>query len=125
MIDGVKIVELTTHEDERGFFREIFRFPEQFEGVPVGQLSHSLVKEGVVKAWHGHVYQSQWNYVVSGQIKVALYDNRKESSTYKEIKEFTAGNDIEPLAYFFPPGIAWLQVYSRSHADNLCDFRGL
>ena len=50
---------LETHEDERGFFREIFRFSKQFEGVPVGQLSHSLVEEGVIKAWHGHVHQSQ------------------------------------------------------------------
>ena len=105
MIDGVKIVELKTHKDERGFFREIFRFPKQFEGVPVGQLSHSLVKEGVVKAWHGHVYQSQWNYVVTGQIQVALYDNRPNSSTYKEIMEFISGDEAKPIAYFFPPGV--------------------
>lgn len=105
MINGVKIIELTTHEDDRGFFREIFRFSEQFDDTPVGQLSHSQVNEGVIKAWHGHVYQSQWNYVVSGQIKVALYDNRKESATYKETMEFFAGDGVEPMAYFFPPGV--------------------
>ena len=105
MIEGVKIVELTTHDDERGFFREIFRFPEQFDGVPVGQLSHSLVKEGVVKAWHGHVYQSQWNYVVSGQIKAALYDNREDSVTFRDTMEFIAGDGVEPMSYFFPPGV--------------------
>ena len=113
MIDGVKIVELTTHEDERGFFREIFRFPEQFEDVAVGQMSHSLVKEGVVKAWHGHVYQSQWNYVVSGQIQVAFYDNREDSSTYKETVEFVAGDGMVPAAYFFPPGV--LHGYKCKH----------
>ena len=105
MIDGVKIVKLETHEDDRGFFREIFRFLEQFEDVTVGQLSHSLVKEGVVKAWHGHVYQSQWNYVVSGQIQVAFYDNREDSGTYKETVEFVAGDGMVPAAYFFPPGV--------------------
>ena len=105
MIDGVKIIKLTTHEDERGFFREIFRFPEHFQNIPVGQLSHSHVKEGIVKAWHGHVYQSQWNYVVSGQIKVALYDNREDSSTYKETMELVVGDETEPMAYFFPPGV--------------------
>ena len=106
MIDGVKIVELTTHEDERGFFREIFRIPEQFKGIQVGQLSHSLVKEGVIKAWHGHVYQSQWNYIVSGQIKVALYDDRDDSETYKKTMAFTAGDTVvKPVAYFFPPGV--------------------
>lgn len=105
MIDGVKIIELTTHKDDRGFFREIFRFTELFENTPVGQLSHSLVNEGVIKAWHGHVYQSQWNYVVSGQIKVALYDNRKTSVTYKETMEFVVADDMKPIAYFFPQGV--------------------
>ena len=105
MIDGIKIIELTTHGDDRGFFREIFRFSEQFSDIPVGQLSHSQVKEGVIKAWHGHVYQSQWNYVVSGQIQVALFDNRKDSSTYKEIVEFIVGDEKKPVAYYFPPGI--------------------
>ena len=105
MIDGVKIIELTTHGDDRGFFREIFRFPEQFGDIPVGQLSHSMVNQGVVKAWHGHLYQSQWNYVVSGQIRVALYDNRKESPTYKKFMKFLAGDGVEPIAYFFSPGV--------------------
>jgi len=105
MINGVKLIELTTHKDERGFFREIFRFSEQFGGIPVGQFSHSLVKEGVIKAWHGHTYQSQWNYVVSGQIKVALYDNREDSDTFRDTMEFFVGNEAKPLAYFFPPSI--------------------
>lgn len=105
VIDGVKIIELTTHKDDRGFFREIFRFTEQFEDTPVGQLSHSRVNEGVIKAWHGHVYQSQWNYVVSGQIRVALYDNREISNAYKGIMEFVAGDEMKPIAYFFPPGV--------------------
>jgi dTDP-4-dehydrorhamnose 3,5-epimerase len=105
MINGVKIVELKTHEDDRGFFREIFRFSEQFKGVPVGQLSHSRVNEGVIKAWHGHVYQSQWNYVVTGQIKVGLYDNRKDSTTYKDTMEYIVGDGVDPIAYFFPPGV--------------------
>ena len=104
MIDGVKIIKLTTHKDERGFFREIFRFPKQFSDVPVGQLSHSMVNEGIVKAWHGHVYQSQWNYVASGQIRAGLYDNRKDSETFRETMEFIIGED-SPIAYFSPPGI--------------------
>ena len=105
MIEDIRIIKLSTHHDERGFFREIFRFPEEFPGIPVGQLSHSMVKDGVVKAWHGHVHQSQWNYVVSGQIKVALYDNRKDSKTYKETMKFMVGDEMQPIAYFFPPGV--------------------
>jgi len=105
MIDGVKIIKHTTHKDDRGFFREVFRFSEHFEGVPVGQLSHSMVKEGVVKAWHGHIYQSQWNYVVSGQIQVALYDNRKNSRSYQKLMKFMIVECEESTGYFFPPGV--------------------
>ena len=104
MIEGVKILNLKSHKDDRGFFREIFRFDEQFKEIPIGQLSHSQVNEGVIKAWHGHVYQSQWNYVVSGQIKVALLDKRENSSTINQIMEFIAGED-DHIAYFFPPGV--------------------
>ncbi|MFH1798616.1 MAG: dTDP-4-dehydrorhamnose 3,5-epimerase family protein [Candidatus Omnitrophota bacterium] len=105
MIKDVIIKKLKTHEDGRGFFREIFRFSEEFKSICVGQLSHSLVKEGVLKGWHGHKKQSQWNYVVTGLIKVALYDDRDNSPTYKQIMEFIAGDGRDALAYFFPPGV--------------------
>jgi len=105
MIEGVKIMKLKTHNDERGFFREIFRFEEQFPDSPVGQLSHSMVKGDVIKGWHGHVYQYQWNYVVSGKINVALFDDRKNSSTYRELMEFSVGDEGDSFAYFFPPGV--------------------
>lgn len=105
MIDGIVIKALKTHEDHRGFFREIFRFSEEYSDISVGQLSHSLVKEGIIKAWHGHKVQSQWNYVVTGLIKVALRDNRPDSPTYKETMEFFVGDGQEPSAYFFPPGV--------------------
>lgn len=104
MIQGVEIREIATCGDHRGFFREVFRFKEQFENVPVGQLSHSLVNEGVVKGWHGHAYQYQWNYVISGKINVALYDNRQESPTYRKLMEFQVG-DGHPVGYYFPPGV--------------------
>ena len=71
---GVKIFELETHRDKRGFFREIFRFTENFPISQLGQTSHSEVNEGVVKGWHGHVHQHQWNYVVSRKAKAVLKD---------------------------------------------------
>lgn len=105
MIEGVRIIKLNTHTDDRGFFREIFRFTEECKNIPVGQLSHSFVEEGVIKAWHSHVYQHQWNYVVSGQICVVLIDNRKDSKTYMNKVEFVAGEDDNPISYYFPHGV--------------------
>ena len=105
MIDGVAVKKLKTHCDERGLFRELIRCTDDFFTPGFGQLSHSLVNEGVVKAWHAHVEQSQWNYVVNGLIRVALYDNRKDSKTYGEFMEFQCGDMHDPKVYFFPPGV--------------------
>lgn len=106
MIDGVVFKDLVTHADERGFFREIVRATDDFFAPGFGQLSHSLVHQGVLKAWHAHRDQSQWNYVVSGLIKVALHDTRESSLTYRQTMEFLAGDNQPVRVYFFPPGVA-------------------
>ena len=105
MICGVVFKDIITHTDERGFFREIIRSTDSFFSEGFGQLSHSLVHEGVIKAWHGHHRQTQWNYVVTGLIRVALHDSRLESPTYRETMEFLAGDRQPVRAYAFPPGV--------------------
>ncbi|MCF6176084.1 MAG: dTDP-4-dehydrorhamnose 3,5-epimerase family protein [Victivallaceae bacterium] len=105
MIQGVAVKELITFDDERGFFREIIQHTDDFFSAGFGQLSHSLVNAGVVKAWHGHNYQTQWNYVATGLIKVALYDNRETSETYEELMEFFCGDSHPAQVYMFPPGV--------------------
>jgi len=106
VIDGVMIKELTTHSDERGFFRELIRVSDGIFTAGFGQLSHSLVYTGVIKAWHAHKYQIQWNYVASGLIRVALHDLRLESPTRGETMTFLAGDDQPAQVYSFPPGVA-------------------
>ena len=106
MIDGVAFKDLVTHADDRGYFREIIRVTDDFFAAGFGQLSHSLVHAGVVKAWHAHSQQTQWNYVVTGRIKVALHDTRPESPTYRETMEFLAGDNQPARVYVFPPGVA-------------------
>lgn len=106
MIEGVSLKELVSYSDERGFFREIARNSENTLEEGVGQISHSLVYQGVIKAWHYHNFQTQWNYVVNGLIRVALYDLRKNSSTYKELMVFLVGDNQPSIMYKFPPGVA-------------------
>lgn len=106
MIEGVIIKELKSHIDERGFFREVLRVNEDFHFEDIGQISHSLVYEGVAKAWHLHRFQSQWNYVACGLVKVALHDTRQECSSFRETMEFLIGDDQPPKTYCFPPGVA-------------------
>ena len=54
MIEGVVVRNLKTHSDERGYFRELIRVTDDFFAEGFGQWSHSLMFNGVTKAWHYH-----------------------------------------------------------------------
>jgi dTDP-4-dehydrorhamnose 3,5-epimerase len=104
MIDGVKIRELASHVDERGYFREVLRDDENFISC-FGQVSLSLTKPGVIKAFHWHNLQDDVFYAVSGESQVVLYDRRENSNTFKELMTFKmSGND--PKILFIPRGVA-------------------
>jgi dTDP-4-dehydrorhamnose 3,5-epimerase len=105
MIEGVVFKELITHTDERGFFRELIRVTDDFFVDGFGQLSHSLVYTGIVKAWHAHTEQTQWTHVICGLLKVVLHDSRPGSPTFRQQMEFLAGDNQKALVYSFPPGV--------------------
>lgn len=106
MIEGIEIKDLTTNCDERGFFREIIRASDEFFSEGFGQWSHSLMFNGVIKAWHFHHVQTDWWYVVGGVLRVGLCDMRSESRTYKQTMDFLMGDFQPPQVLKIPPGIA-------------------
>lgn len=107
MIDGVTIKELVRHPDERGYFEEMIRRTDDFFSEGFGQVSHSFMHDGVVKAWHIHKTQIDWWYAVSGVIKAALFDTRQASPTYRQLNEFILGKDGEPNKVLkIPAGVA-------------------
>ena len=90
LIDGVITKELKLISDERGWLMEIFRSDwKEFEKF--GQVYLTTAYPGVVKAWHMHRLQNDNFTCIKGMMKVALYDPRKNSSTYKQINEFFIG----------------------------------
>lgn len=106
MIQGVEFMDLISFADERGFFEELIRSTDTFVKEGIGQISHSLVYTGVIKAWHAHKKQTQWNYVVNGLIYVALYDLRKDSPTFGKTMTFLSGNHQKKFIYKFPHDVA-------------------
>jgi dTDP-4-dehydrorhamnose 3,5-epimerase len=106
MMDGLVIKNLVTHADERGFFREIIRVTDDFFAEGFGQWSHSLMYQGVIKAWHIHKVQVDWWYVASGVLKVVLYDTRPDSPTYRETIEILMGDNQSAKILRVPPGVA-------------------
>ena len=106
MIDGVITKKLVTYTDERGFFREIIRVTDDFFAEGFGQWSISRMYQGVIKAWHVHKKQIDWWYIHSGVLKVALYDTRKDSPTYKKVTELMMGDNQEIQVVRIPTGVA-------------------
>ena len=106
MIEGVVITPLTTHADERGFFREVLRASQMQSQQRFGQWSHAVSYEGVVKAWHVHKIQTDWWYCVTGVLRVGLCDRREGSSTYNETMDFLAGDNQTAQVIEIPPGVA-------------------
>ena len=106
MIEGVILKDLVTHTDERGFFREILRVTDDLFSEGFGQWSHSLMYQGVAKAWHIHKAQIDWWYVGSGVLKVALHDKRESSTTFGETMTLLMGDNQSAKVLRVPAGVA-------------------
>jgi|TARA_B110000116_G_C16790043_1_gene563186 dTDP-4-dehydrorhamnose 3,5-epimerase len=105
MIDNVKILELNTIRDERGWLMEIFRVSTA--GFQIKQVYLSVVKEGVVKdkeEFHCHKYKWDMLCCIKGEVKIVLVDNRDNSLTKGKIMEIVTGED-NPKLVILPPGI--------------------
>jgi dTDP-4-dehydrorhamnose 3,5-epimerase len=105
MIEGVIKKKINSHNDQRGFFREIMKNDNKYTKIKFIQISHSKIKKLIRKGWLVHKKQYQWNYLIKGSIKVSLLDLRKKSKTYMKKMSFSV-NEKSPMIYFFPPHIA-------------------
>ena len=103
MIDGVSENTLRLIPDERGRLMEIMR-----RDWPIfkkfGQVYVTTNYPGVVKAWHYHTKQTDMVACVKGMVKLALYDGREDSPTYREVNEFFVG-EHNPKLIVIPPGV--------------------
>ena len=77
LFDQTFKIKLKSNNDKRGFFIEIFKLNQINFKSNISQISHSLIKKNILKGWHYHKKQTQWNYLLKGKIKVFLIDNRK------------------------------------------------
>lgn len=87
MIKGVKVKQLKVIPDSRGRLMEILRCDDKIF-KKFGQVYMTTAKPGIIKAWHYHKNQDDNFTCVHGKIKLALYDCRPNSPTYKEVNEF-------------------------------------
>ena len=107
MIDGVSLIGLSKHVDDRGYLMEILRSDadhfQQFGQVYVTTCDPQ--PDGpVVKAWHLHEKQTDHFCCLQGKAKVGLYDNREGSSTRGEAMSVVLGGGRNQLL-IIPPNV--------------------
>ena len=101
MIEGVRSKRLKVIPDDRGRLMEILRSDDDIF-QKFGQVYMTTAYPGVVKAWHYHKLQTDNFTCISGKIRVALYDARPDSPTYKNTEEFEI--DLgSPMLIQIPP----------------------
>lgn len=103
MIDGVLVHPLRQIPDERGKIMHMLRADDpHFEKF--GEIYFSVAYPGVIKGWHLHPRVTLNYAVVSGMIKLVLYDQREGSPTRAELQEVFIGEDNYCLVKI-PPGV--------------------
>lgn len=109
-IEGVKIVDIKTYGDERGYFMETYKRPDFIVGgieCEFVQDNQSMSTKGVLRGLHFQIKhpQSKLVRVVSGKVFDVAVDLRKGSDTYGkwEGAVLSAENKRQ---FFIPKGFA-------------------
>lgn len=102
-LQGVWIKPLTVIEDARGKVMHMLRSDSE-EFSSFGEVYFSVVYFGFVKGWKKHLQMTQHFAVPLGDIKLVLYDDRLESSTYMMLEELWIGERNYCLVHI-PAGI--------------------
>jgi dTDP-4-dehydrorhamnose 3,5-epimerase len=92
MIQGVSLRPLKQIPDERGKVMQMLRRDDPWFDR-FGEIYFSLVYPGVVKGWHLHKVMTLNYAVITGRIKLVLYDEREKSPTRGELQEIFSGED--------------------------------
>jgi len=101
MIHGVIVKPLRRIPDERGYIMHMLRANDpEFEAF--GEIYFSTVHPRAIKAWHLHKEMTLNYSVISGMIKLVLYDDRDGSPTKGELQELFIGQENYQLVKIPP-----------------------
>ncbi len=104
-IDGVEIRPLKKYSDERGWLMELFRIDELDRYIVPAMSYISLTKPGVARGPHEHRNQTDYFcFVGPSNFRVFLWDNRKDSPTYRNHMTVVVGED-NPSVIIVPEGV--------------------
>lgn len=104
-INGIIIKDLIKNKDNRGWLIELFRKDMIDEGIFPEMSYISLTYPGIVRGPHEHLEQTDYFCIVGpSDFNLVLWDNRKESATYRNKMILNAGEN-NPKMVIVPPKI--------------------
>jgi|SRR3989338_3672533 len=122
MIDGVSIQRLKQIVDERGKVMHMLRADSPLF-TKFGEIYFSIVNPGVVKAWKKHYKMTQYFAVPVGMIRLVIYDDRKNSTSYGRVEILNIGEEnyclikIPPLVWYGFKGISLMPALIANCTD--------
>ncbi len=133
MIQGVRVVPLEPHVDDRGYLIEILRSTDD-HFTQFGQVYLvGDVTRGTIRAFHKHHVLWDFFFISHGSAKFALRDDRADSPTYGAMMTVVIG-ERNPSLIVVPSGVyhGWMaleddtqmisiasEVYNRQQPDEV------
>ena len=104
-IDGVIVRDLKKHDDPRGWLCELFRM-DRLERIYQPEMAYiSMSNADVQRGPHEHKDQADFFcFIGPSNFKLFLWDNRKDSSTFKHRMVIVGGEDT-PKSVLIPAGV--------------------
>lgn len=122
IIDGVHVLDLKAHTDDRGWLTELFRADEMGADQAPAMGYASETKPGVKRGPHEHANQTDHFVVIgAGVFEFCLWDDRKDSPTTGKRMKLTAGGD-HPRRISVPPGVVHAYKNISSEPAVLLNF---
>lgn len=110
-IDGVQFRPTRPVPHEDGHLTEVARASWEQLGGPLVQVHVTTTFPGRIRAWGLHQVGTDRLFVVSGLVKIVIFDGRKNSPTFGRLNEFLV-SDQSPGLLIVPPNLyhGWQNV---------------
>jgi dTDP-4-dehydrorhamnose 3,5-epimerase len=104
-VKGIIIKDLIKNEDNRGWLVELFRKDMISEDIFPEMCYISMTYPGIIRGPHEHLEQTDYFcFLGPSTFELVLWDNRKDSETYKNKMILKIGNSHSKIV-IVPPGI--------------------
>ena len=88
-IEGVVVKRLPPVEDERGEICEMYRPSWGLHPAPLVYAYQVMIRPKKIKGWQVHRKQDDRIFVGRGALRFALYDDRADAPTHRQLDVFT------------------------------------